>query len=69
MRLLVLSPISWIFLCVAGTVEQAEQPNYLAEGQIPLYYSSNLVMRQGLQGKKRPQSRRLTANLFIHTHE
>eukprot|EP00983_Pelagomonas_calceolata_P096098 1158088-Pelagomonas_calceolata.AAC.1 len=22
--------------CVAGTVEQAEQPNYLAEGQIPL---------------------------------
>eukprot|EP00983_Pelagomonas_calceolata_P057502 1145094-Pelagomonas_calceolata.AAC.3 len=29
------SPISWIF-CVAGTVEQAEQPNYLAEGRIPL---------------------------------
>eukprot|EP00983_Pelagomonas_calceolata_P014606 464074-Pelagomonas_calceolata.AAC.1 len=22
--------------CVAGTIEQAEQPNYLAEGQIPL---------------------------------
>eukprot|EP00983_Pelagomonas_calceolata_P012375 396357-Pelagomonas_calceolata.AAC.1 len=24
---------------------------------------------QGLQGKKRPQSRRLTASLFINTHE
>eukprot|EP00983_Pelagomonas_calceolata_P112351 1159873-Pelagomonas_calceolata.AAC.10 len=36
MRLTVLSPISWMLFCVAGTVEQAEQPNYLAEGQIPL---------------------------------
>eukprot|EP00983_Pelagomonas_calceolata_P083246 1156120-Pelagomonas_calceolata.AAC.6 len=26
-------------LCVAGAVEQAEQPNYLAEGQLPLYRS------------------------------
>eukprot|EP00983_Pelagomonas_calceolata_P063755 1147857-Pelagomonas_calceolata.AAC.2 len=24
-------------LCVASIVQQAEQPNYLAEGQIPLY--------------------------------
>eukprot|EP00983_Pelagomonas_calceolata_P072300 1151659-Pelagomonas_calceolata.AAC.1 len=24
------------FLCVAGTIEQAVYPNYLAEGQIPL---------------------------------
>eukprot|EP00983_Pelagomonas_calceolata_P129918 1161646-Pelagomonas_calceolata.AAC.1 len=24
-------------LCVAGTVEQAKQPNYLGEGQIPLH--------------------------------
>eukprot|EP00983_Pelagomonas_calceolata_P134408 1162060-Pelagomonas_calceolata.AAC.1 len=36
MRLIVLYPISWTFLRVAGTVDQAEQPNYLAEVQIPL---------------------------------
>eukprot|EP00983_Pelagomonas_calceolata_P063130 1147595-Pelagomonas_calceolata.AAC.13 len=35
MRLAVLSPISWIFFCLVGTVGQAEQPNYLAEGQVP----------------------------------
>eukprot|EP00983_Pelagomonas_calceolata_P126539 1161314-Pelagomonas_calceolata.AAC.1 len=23
--------------CVAGTVEQAEQPNYLAKGQVPFH--------------------------------
>eukprot|EP00983_Pelagomonas_calceolata_P063199 1147628-Pelagomonas_calceolata.AAC.3 len=40
--------------CVAGTVEQAEQPNYLAEGQPPLRVGLELgnPTYQAIQGNK-----------------
>eukprot|EP00983_Pelagomonas_calceolata_P039398 1137170-Pelagomonas_calceolata.AAC.2 len=54
---------------VAGTVEQAEQPTHLAEGQIPLYpLEGHLPGRQGptKQTKRKSKHRSLLQQVGPH---